>query len=131
MRAIRDGKLEEFVVEAILHPETIHENFTKQMHRWEVEWESAMWWVMILIISSRRGARRRCSSSSRLHHLNALLHRCPVSVCLRYELLDTTALYIASCYAQPEIIEWLLGKKGKKGQTSAAAAALVLLVLLT
>jgi len=28
----------------------------------------------------------------------------------RYELLETSALYIASAYARPGIVQWLLGK---------------------
>lgn len=43
MRAIREGKLEDFVEEATAHPEAIHEKFTKTMFQWELEWESHMW----------------------------------------------------------------------------------------
>jgi hypothetical protein len=43
VRALKAGQVADFAVEAMAHPEAIHEKFTATMHRWELEWETLKW----------------------------------------------------------------------------------------
>lgn len=42
-RAIKEGNFDMFMHQATSHPEAIHDYFTKDMHEWELEWESPKW----------------------------------------------------------------------------------------
>lgn len=46
----------------------------------------------------------------------------PVGAECRFEFLDSPAMYIASSYSRPEIIQWLLGEWGLMGSTLPALA---------
>lgn len=44
LRALVQGKLADVVRICSLHPMVIHQHFTREMHDWELEWESTAWY---------------------------------------------------------------------------------------
>ena len=44
-RGVRDGKLGEVERVAREHPAAVHDNFTRHMHDWQLEWDCTKWLV--------------------------------------------------------------------------------------
>lgn len=49
-RAIREGNLSKVQEICERTPAAMHENFTRDMHDWELEWDAARWYIVFLAV---------------------------------------------------------------------------------
>ena len=121
LRALVQGKLADVVRICSLHPMVIHQHFTREMHNWELEWESTAWYVAEDAAAAAATTTRLLMDRATTAPATALpptFFSPPwpsLNLSLRYEFTDSTPLYVASSHGHVDIVEWLVSVGSNPG----------------